>query len=235
MIVSINQPAYLPWLGYFDRIAKSDLHVVLDHVQFEKNSFTNRNRIRTKTGSAWLTVPLLTSGRFGNLAIDSVEIDARQPWARKHMQALRSSYSRAPHFEEHAAFMEEVYTGDWPRLLPFAWKITEYLLQAFGIERKIVFSSSLSIEGKKDELVVNICRALGASTYLSGPLGKDYLNEKAFHDHGIKLAYHNYSHPQYRQAFPGFESHMAAVDLLFNLGADSLKILSGSPQVEVRA
>lgn len=109
MIVSVNQPAYLPWPGYFHRIAVSDTHVVLDHVQFEKNSVTNRNKVRTATGWSWLTVPLRTKGRFGDLAIRSVEIDNATDWRTRHWKTLRQSYGRAPHFAAHAAYFEDVY------------------------------------------------------------------------------------------------------------------------------
>ena len=101
MIISINQPGYLPWAGYFDRIAKSDLHVVLDHVQFEKNSHVNRNQILGQSGPFWLTVPVRTKGRFGNLSIVNLEIDATQSWTRKHVESIRSSYSRSPFFGEY--------------------------------------------------------------------------------------------------------------------------------------
>ena len=96
MIVSINQPAYLPWLGYFHRIAVSGAHVVLDHVQFEKNSFTNRNKVRTAGGWCWLTVPVRTKGRFGDLAIRSLEIDNSTDWRARHWKTLYQSYKRAP-------------------------------------------------------------------------------------------------------------------------------------------
>ena len=235
MIVSINQPAYLPWLGYFDRIAKSDVHVVLDHVQFEKNSMTNRNHIRTATGSAWLTVPLLTKGRFGELTIDTVETDTAQSWARKHLAAIKSNYARASYFAEHTPFFEQTYAKPWPRLLPLIDEITSYLLGAFGIERKIIRSSALDAGGAKDELVLNICRKLGAKTYISGPLGRDYLRPEIFLDHGIEVLYHDYPHPEYKQAFPGFESHMSAADLLFNVGPGSLKVLESPWQKLARA
>src|ERR1051326_8427944 len=101
MIVSINQPAYLPWLGYFDRIAASDIHVVLDHVQFEKNSFVNRNKVRTAQGATWLTVPVETSGKFGQLPIDQLQIASDQPWARKHWKTIEQCYAHAPYFDAH--------------------------------------------------------------------------------------------------------------------------------------
>lgn len=229
MIVSINQPAYLPWLGYFHRIAISDLHIVLDHVQYEKNSFTNRNKIRTTQGWCWMTVPVATKGKFGNLAINHLEISQDSRWAMKHWATLYNCYKRAPYFAEHAPFFEQVYQRSWKRLNDLMQSITGYLLQAFGILTPIRFSSDMPGKGNKDKLVLNICQEVGATVYLSGPLGRNYLHEELFGEAGIEVRYHDFRHPVYLQSYPGFEPYMAAIDLLFNHGPQSLAILA-SPQ-----
>jgi hypothetical protein len=223
--LSINQPAYLPWLGYFHRIAISDAHIVLDHVQLEKNSFTNRNKVRTPEGWCWLTVPVQTAGRFGALPIKQVEIANQKPWAPKHWQTLRLNYSKAPFFDEHAGFFESIYARRWEKLAELAHEITAYLLNAFGIGTKLYFSSEMSASGKKDELVLNLCRELGATMYISGMLGRNYLREELFVQHGIAVRYDDYRHPVYPQVYPGFEPYMAAIDLLFNCGPASLEIM----------
>ena len=225
MIVSINQPAYLPWLGYFHRIAASDEHVILDQVQFEKNSFVNRNRVRTADGSCWLTVPVRTAGRFRDLPIAEVEIDERSDWATKHWRTLQQSYGKAPYFAKHAPFFAEVYATPWRRLLDLNEAITRYLLDALGVATPRRFASSIPELGRKEELPLSICRALGATTYLSGTLGRQYLREELFREAGIALVYQDYQHPVYDQRRPGFESGLAAVDLLFHHGPDSLRIL----------
>ena len=225
MIVSINQPAYLPWLGYFQRIATSDLHVVLDHVQFEKNSFTNRNKVRTREGSCWLTVPVRTKGKFGSLFIDRLEIAQDTSWEEKHWATLKMNYARAPYFAEHAPFFEAIYSHRHSSLNPLMRQLTAYLLRVFGIRTPLLFSSEMPVEGAKDELVLNLCRSAGATTYLSGALGRNYLREELFHEAGIKVEYQEYNHPRYGQVFPGFEPFLSAVDLLFNCGPQSLQIL----------
>ncbi len=225
MIVSINQPAYLPWLGYFHRIAVSDAHIVLDHVQFEKNSFTNRNKVRTREGWCWLTVPVKTSGKFGDLSINTVGIAGERPWAAKHWETLRLNYSKAPFFSEHADLFERIYARPWGKLSDLTREITAYLLDAFKIETKIYFASLMNASGKKDELMLNLCRELGATVYLSGPLGRNYLREELFRDHAIAVQYDDYHHPTYFQLYPGFEPYMAAIDLLFNAGPASRGIL----------
>jgi hypothetical protein len=225
MIVSINQPAYLPWLGYFHRIALSDAHIVLDAVQFEKNSFTNRNKVRTAEGWCWLTVPVKTASKFGDLCIHEIETANERQWAAKHWQTLRLNYSKAPFFEQHAAFFEGIYARSWVKLSDLMREITPYLLDAFGIKTKLYFSTQMKASGKKDELVLNLCRELGATDYLSGPLGRNYLREELFREHKIAVRYDDYQHPEYPQVYPGFEPYMAALDLLFNAGPASLEIM----------
>ena len=225
MIVSINQPAYLPWLGYFHRIAVSDVHVVLDHVQFEKNSFTNRNKIRTKEGSTWLTVPLRTKGQFGDLAINKIETANDTPWPRKHFQTMKMNYARSPHFAGHQAFFEEMYNRPWTKLNELLDYSGAYLLESLGIKTRMIKSSELDVTGTKEDLVLEICRKVGATTYLSGPLGRNYIIDENFTAAGLKIAYQDYKHPEYPQAFPGFEPYMSVIDLLFNCGPDSLPVI----------
>lgn len=225
MIVSINQPAYLPWLGYFHRIAVSNVHIVLDHVQFEKNSFTNRNRIRNKQGWQWLTVPVATKGHFHDLAIHELAIDNHGRWAQKHWNAMRLNYAHAAYFGEYANFFEELYRRPWQRLNDLLREITTYLLRALAIETPLQYSSTMQADGKKDELILDLCRWAGATTYLSGPLGRTYLREELFRDAGINIVYNDYDHPRYDQAHPGFEPNMSVIDLLFNHGPHSPEIL----------
>jgi WbqC-like protein family len=232
MIVSINQPAYLPWLGYFHRIAVSDVHIVLDAVQLEKNSFTNRNKVRTSQGWSWLTVPVRTAGKFGTLAIANVEIANDRGWAEKHWATLRMNYGKAPFFFEHAPFFKDVYRRNWTRLHDLTWIITEYLLDCFDIRTPSQFSSKMHAIGKKDELVLNLCREIDADLYLSGPLGRNYLREELFAQQDISVRYHDYQHPTYKQVYPGFEPQMSALDLLFNAGPSSREVLM-APQEQV--
>ena len=225
MIVSINQPAYLPWLGYFHRIAISDVHIILDHVQFEKNSMVNRNKIRTKEGWCWLTVPVKTKGRFGDLSIQSLETDDLQPWGKKHLKTLQANYARSAHFAAHETFFRDLYDKSWPQLSGLAHTITSHLLEALEVKTPLRFSSAMGIAGEKSELVLNLCRAAGATVYLSGPFGRSYLDEAAFHEAGIEVRYHDFQHPTYKQVFEGFEPYLSAVDLLFNYGPQSRDIL----------
>jgi hypothetical protein len=232
MIVSVMQPAYLPWLGYFHRILSSDLHIVLDHVQLDTSSktrFTNRNKVRTPDGWVWLTVPLKTKGRYGALHIDALETDEARPWRAKHWRTLAHCYARAPHFDEHAPFFKALYQRPWPRLADVVRESTDYLLRrGLGITTPCRYSSEMAVEGEKDELILNLCRAVRATCYVSGPFGRDYLDADKFRAAGIALRYHDYPHPEYPQAFAGFQPFMSAIDLLFNCG-DASRAVLGAP------
>jgi hypothetical protein len=226
MRISIMQPGYLPWLGYFDRIARSDLHVVLDHVQLEKNSFTNRNRLRRPSGWCWVTVPIETSGRFGDLPIRGTRIARDSRWRRKHLGSIESLYSASPFFREYIRAFRDIYAFDWEWLAALCESVTTQLLTAFEISVPQVRSSEMGLKSRKAELILDICRSAGASTYISGPLGRRYLDLATFARAGIELLFHEYRHPEYSQTFPGFEPYMSAVDLLFNHGPESRRILS---------
>ena len=230
MIVSINQPAYLPWPGFFDRILKSDLHIVLDHVQFEKNSLTNRNKVKTPQGWSWVTVPVRTKGKFKDCALSDLEINNDLKWSHKHYQSLISNYSKSPFFEDYRDFFKEIYARDWPLLLPLLEKTNSFLMDQLGIKTETIKSSSLSPEAKKSDLVLELCQKVGATTYLSGPLGRDYLDEGSFKEAGIKVLYHDYEPPEYPQIFGDFEPYMSVIDMLFNCGADSHDRLQNPPE-----
>ena len=173
-----------------------------------------------------LSVPLLTKGRFGNLAIDQLEIDFKSNWAKKHLSALQTSYSRSMYYRTHSSFFEYFYQNDWEQLAPMLNISTNYLLESLGIKTKQLRSSEFSPQSKKADLILELCIKAGATTYLSGPLGRNYLDHNAFTKAGIELIYNDYVHPEYSQCFKGFEPYMSVVDLLFNHGPQSLEIIA---------
>jgi hypothetical protein len=238
MRVTIIQPAYLPWLGFFDRVRKSELLIVLDHVRADlssKTKFANRNKIRTAEGWIWLTVPLSAKGAGDALALNRLEINEEVRWRAKHLASLRHNYLRTPYFGEHAPFFNAVYARPWTCLANLCREITDYLLDAFGITTAVQYSSSLDVAGIKDDLILNLCLSVGASSYISGPFGRSYLRPETFARAGIDLLFHDYYHPEYKQAFEGFEPYMSAVDLLFNHGPRSLALLESPSGTLVRA
>lgn len=226
MIISINQPAYLPWTGYFHRIAISDRHVVLNHVQFEKNSFTNRNKVRTSNGWTWLTVPVETKGKFGNLPINELTLAGDVKWQQKHWRTINQNYSKAPYFNLYAQELELLYTSSWASLDALCTQMTSFFLDALGIGTEIQFSAEMNPCGTKNSLILDLCEKSQATVYLSGIQGQNYLQEAQFKSSNIKVIYQDYKHPIYAQNQKGrFEAYMGIIDLLFNYGPSSLEVL----------
>tara|TARA_R110002096_G_scaffold94635_6_gene212933 strand:- start:30879 stop:31556 length:678 start_codon:yes stop_codon:yes gene_type:complete len=216
MIVSIHQPAYLPWLGYFDKVSQADLFVYLDTVQYQKNSFQNRNKIKTSTGPIWLTVPIKKSNIFQS-TLQKTEIDNQINWRKKHINSIVTNYSKAPFFDLINNEFLSFYDREWEYLSDMCYEMLVWFMQILNINTRIIKSSQLgSIEGNKSLLILNICKTLNASTYLSGALGRDYLEEETFLDNSINIEYQDYDHPEYSQLYNTFEKNMAAIDLLAN-------------------
>jgi hypothetical protein len=230
MILSVHQPQYLPWLGFFDKIRQSDCFVYLDQVQYKEREYQNRNRVRTKEGWMWLTVPVKSTG-LGRQRIRDVEVDNSSDWAKKHLASLEKCYNRAPFFKEHRQFLEEVYSAQWEKLVDLNIKITGYLLEQFEITTPVKLESNIGTTSLSTERIIELCLALKADTYLSGTGGKDYLEEEKFKQAGISLRYQHFDHPRYHQVYAAmqdeFVPNMAAVDLLFNEGENSRRILKG--------
>lgn len=225
MIISVHQPQYLPWLGYFHKMYQSDAFVFLDNVQYKKREYQNRNRIRTKSGGIWLTVPVL-SEEVPYPKISSVRIDNSQAWQKKHWRAISLNYGRAPYFKKYSAYFEDVFKKEWKMLADINIHITEYIAQSLGINRPMYLESQLNIATKNTMRIIDICSALKADTYLSGIGGKEYLDEKQFDLNGIRLLYQDFVHPKYLQCYEPFIPYMSIIDFMFNCGDNSLKILT---------
>jgi len=230
MRVGIHQPMYLPWLGLFERVYDCNVFVLLDNVPYSKNYFINRNKIKTADGGIWLTIPVLTKGRFKQL-IKDVQIDNATPWPRKHWKSIYYSYNKAPYFSKYADFFERTYKTEWIYLIDIIDHLFFFILKALKINTPIIKASELGIKGKKEELILSICKTVKADEYLSGPDGKNYLNLRLWRENNIKVIFHNYHHPKYPQLYGEFLPQMSIIDLLFNCGDESLKILSKNQSI----
>jgi hypothetical protein len=225
MRVVVLQPSYLPWLGYFDQIDRADVFVFYDDVQYDKNGWRNRNRIKTPQGWAWITVPVLTRERFG-AAINEVEIDNRAPWARKHLKTLSQNYSRSPYYGEYIGLFEDIYFREWEKIADLNMALIKAITGALGTDVRFACSSELNLQGDRLGRLVEICLEFGADRYLTGDSARDYMDRKVFSARGIQVEYQNYRHPVYPQLYGEFISHLSIVDLLFNCGPESLSIIA---------
>ncbi|MDQ1318332.1 MAG: hypothetical protein QG588_1992 [Candidatus Poribacteria bacterium] len=226
-IVTIHQPNYLPWLGFFHKMVKSDVFVFLDNVPFTKNSVQNRCTIRSTNGEFFLTVPVITKDRLGQLTKD-VEIDRNSNWQRKHWQSILQSYQKSRYFHLYKTFFEDVYHKIWNELVPLNEELIRYIAKHLNIETTFVRASELDISGKSTELLLSICKVLNADVYLSGPSGREYLDEYRFQENNIEVKYDQFNHPIYEQQYQKFIPKLSIIDLLFNHGPESLGILSSS-------
>jgi hypothetical protein len=229
VITAIHQPNYIPWLGYFFKIAHADKFVFLDIVAYPSGgSFVNRNYIKTSGGPAWLTIPVITSGRFGQL-ISEVTTDCRNRWATRHITTLRSNYARAPYFKEIMALLEPHYAIVTERtsLAGFNIELIRSIASYLGINSQFMRACDLNVSGYKTDLNLDICRAVVTKTYISGTGAKSFQEDAKFEEAGIALVYSSFSQRSYPQLFGEFVGNLSIVDVLMNCGRLGTRRLLG--------
>jgi len=226
MIATIHQLHYLPWIRYFHKIANADVFVVLDNIQFNKNGWQNRNKVKNANGWMYLTAPIIHKNKQN---INQVIIDNSSNWAKKHWHALIANYKKAEHFNKHALFFENIYNKKWDKLVDINYEILTYLLKVLDIKTKIIKSSELDdIQGENTLRLINICKSLEASSYLSGAFALEvYLDASLFQKENVELLLQDWDCPSYKQLFPdkGFIADLSILDLLFN-EEDPVKIIN---------
>jgi hypothetical protein len=224
--VAILQSNYVPWKGYFDVIASVDQFVLYDVVQYTKNDWRNRNRIKTASGTTWLTIPVRHSGRFGQ-RVEEVEV-ADNRWRARHWRTVEQAYRRAPFFALYRERLESLYLGSSERLLSVVNRqFIDSICECLEIETPIVPTPKIELPDGRVERLVAICEHLGASRYVSGPAAKAYIDHRIFERAGIEVEYFDYSgYREYPQLHPPFEHNVSALDLLFNTGRDAKRWLA---------
>lgn len=218
MKVSIHQPQYIPWLPYFLKIAASDLFIILDTVDFQKNGLQNRNQIKTAQGAHWLTVPV--KHKFGQ-KISEVLINNDVDWRRKHFQTIRQCYTKAAVFKDYEEELISFYNQDWKKLSELNTEFIFLLLKWLEIETPVIKSSQMNASGNSSELILNLCLESRAQTYLSGMGGKNYLDYHMFKEAGIAIEFQAATLPkEYPQLFPnlGSMTDLSTLDILLNCG-----------------
>ena len=217
--VAIVQSNYIPWRGYFDIIGLADQFVLYDIVQFTKRDWRNRNRIKTAVGPKWLTIPVMTSGAFQQTIAETRIADGS--WAVKHWRSLSHAYSRAPYFEHYRPRLAEIYQtcGSMTLLSAVNRALIEFVSGELGLKTTISDAVDYAVGDDRNGRLVEVCLALGAGIYVSGPSARGYLDIGRFRDVGIEVEFMDYSaYRPYPQLHGVFEPSVSVLDLLFNVG-----------------
>jgi len=221
-VISIRQPGYFPYLGFFKKIESVDTFVFLDDVQYARGDWDNRNKIKTLDGSMWLTIPVLNKSKE---FLNEVKIDNTQNWNYKHKSAIKYNYENAPFFDLYWKDIELILNKKHTKLIELNIELINYFKLVLQIDTEIVFSSDLDITSIGSEKLCGICKELKADTYLSGELGQDYLDLNIFENNDIKVIFEKFQHPTYSQINSKFLPNMSIIDLLFNEGEKAINIL----------
>jgi hypothetical protein len=225
MKVTIHQPEHMPWLGFFHKLNMADVYVVLDDVQYRKNYFQNRNKIRTANGQCWLSVP--AKYKFGQHIKDVIIDNSNERWKRKYWESINLSYKKARFFNQYSEAIKSILDREWIYVSELNQRLILKCIEFLGINSVIFKSSELNVEGSGSTLILNICKKLKAEVYISGISGKDYLNILDFEEAAIDVIFQEFHHPIYNQLYKPFIPGMSVIDLLFNYGEKSLDVIKG--------
>ena len=229
--VAILQSNYIPWRGYFDIIGLVDEFILYDVAQYTKNDWRNRNRIRTAAGEQWLTIPVVTSGRFGQ-TIEETEI-LPSDWAERHWKGISQAYARAPHFEQYRELLAAAYAecAAATHLSTVNRRLLEIVARLLGIGTPVTSAREYEFSGDRSGRLLTLCQSAGATSYLTGPSARDYLDVERFAAEGIAVTFMDYSGYQpYPQVHGGFVPDVSALDLLFNTGDAARSYLTERPK-----
>lgn len=226
MVASTYQPFFAPFPAFFLKAHLSDVMVILDDVQFpQRSTWLTRNRFKNEQGVLWLSIPVWRKG-LGLQAIKDVRLCLEGNWRRKHLASLKASYAHAPYLKEHLHFASEVFSDKFSYLVDLNMSIIQYLKKHLVIDTPLTLLSELAIKARGNELLIEICRKMGSSHYLSQVSAKKYLDAELFSAAGIELQFFVPSSPIYPQLWGEFIHNLSAFDLLFNCGPKSHEILA---------
>jgi hypothetical protein len=227
MIVSTYQPFFSPFPAFFYKAYLSDFMVVLDDVQFPlRTTWTSRNRFKNDQGTLWITIPVWKKG-LGLQQINQVRICHQGNWRKKHLASLKTSYANAPYLRKHLDVVQEMFSARFKKLVDLNLMIIQYLKEQLKIDTPLVLQSDLGVSATGNELLIEICRKMRASNYLTQAAAKKYLDARLFDEAGIELKFFVPPSPVYPQLWGDFIHDLSAFDLLFNCGPKSHEILCG--------
>jgi len=226
--VVVIQSNYIPWKGYFDLLARADVCVLFDDVQYTRRDWRNRNKIKTRDGLKWLSVPVKVKGRFHQTIRETMVSDPS--WNQAHWEALRHSYRKAPCWDHASSLLEPLYLecGE-TQLSLINRRFLEAIMSELGIQTELLWSWDLEARGGRGERILSICRELGATEYVSGPAAKVYLDREAYLEAGVEVSWISYEgYEEYPQLHGPFVHEVSVVDLLFNTGPEARRYLKSS-------
>jgi len=224
MILTAHQPVYLPWLGLFHKIALSERFCIFDIAQYQTKDFNNRNKIKTNAGPIWLSVPVESKDHLEKKLSDIKIVN--NGWNRKHFKSIDLAYRKAPFYADYIGELETILASTtYTYLADLNFATLEFGLKSLGINVPIDTASTHDFQGNKSELVLDMCKKLGATSYIFGAQGRNYADVDSFLDCGIKVHFQDYKHPVYPQLHGDFEPYMSVIDLLFNVGPESFDVL----------
>jgi hypothetical protein len=233
MVCAVHQPNYLPYPGFFDKLLKSDVFIIYDTAQFRKNNFQNRNRVCSTDGWQWLTVPV--KHNFGQKIMD-VEIENPRKSLKNNWMKIQTLYGKAPFFKQYSGTFENIYSNDYSNLAELNYDLITAICNVLNLNPKFIRSSSFGeIKSKSTEALIDMCKIAGADTYISGESGKNYLDTDLIKKSGISIIFQNFVQPVYKQFNNNtFQPNMSIIDLIFNCGSDSLKLISRTEKSDVK-
>ena len=225
--VAILQSNYIPWKGYFDLINLVDEFVIYDDVQYTKNDWRNRNKIKTPKGLLWLSIPVETSGRLTNTRLIRETKIVQKNWNKKHWNSILLNYSKAGYFPDYKDIFEELYLNcNSEYLSEINFSLLKGINSLLGIKTRLSQSNEYDLSGGQTERLLSICKKLNADEYISGPAARNYIKESFFEQENIKLTWMDYSgYPEYNQMYPPFEHSVSIIDLIFNEGPNCKKFM----------
>jgi hypothetical protein len=225
MVISANQPYFCPFPGFYYKAHLADVLVILDEVQFpQRTTWISRNRFKNDQGALLMTIPVWKKG-LGLQNINQVRICYEGRWPRKHLESLKSAYRHAPYLEDHRSFIAEMFLSRFARLVDLNLAIISYLLNCLQMDTRLVLLSELGIKARGTQLLIEICKAMGASTFLVQSQAQKYLDAKLFQEGGIELRSFRYLPPIYPQLWGDFLANLSTFDLIFNCGPKAHDIL----------
>lgn len=221
MKISIHQPEHIPWLGFFDKMIKSEKFIILDDVQFRKNYFQNRNKIVSSSGvPKWVSVPVI-KGSLKQRINEKIIMYNGKIFPNKYISLIIECYKESRFFKQYSENIFEILLRKHEKLIDLNMELIKFFRHSFEIENQLFFSSDLEVTGDKSNLIFSICKAVGASTYLSGPSGKDYLNIDTFTNAGINVEFNEYIQKEYES--PNYYPFLSSIDYLFRVGPNLFK------------